>query len=104
MATSLTGPPLALTALKTAPVPRPPQPTMAIWMVLLSAACTNGIATPARLEAAATTPAVLITSRRDRPLFSVVFTECPLSVGESQKRQGSFIGTRIFHRSQSLNR
>src|SRR5437868_2466210 len=75
MATSLQGPFLELSALPTAPVPRPPQPTRASWMVLLSPAWTKGTATPARVEAAATTPAVFSTSRRDRPVFSDEFTE-----------------------------
>src|SRR6266545_549907 len=46
MATSLTGP-LPGSAFSAAPVPRPPQPTRASWMVLFSAAWTGGRATPA---------------------------------------------------------
>ena len=49
-------------------------------MVLLSAAWTNGTPTPARVDAAATTPADLMRSRRERPLLSDVFTKNSLGV------------------------
>ena len=65
MATSLIGPLLVARALAAAPVPRPPQPTRATWIVLSSPAWTDGTATPARAEAAATWPVVLRKSRRD---------------------------------------
>src|SRR5258705_4276213 len=65
MATSLIGPALLVaSAFEAAPVPRPPQPTSATWIVLLPAAWTWGMATPARAEAAAMRPVVLINSRR----------------------------------------
>src|SRR5262249_13959490 len=64
-ATSLIGPLLVASALAAAPVPRPPQPISATWIVLSSAACTAGIATPARAEVAATCPVVLRKSRRE---------------------------------------
>src|ERR1041385_228839 len=65
MATSFTGPPVELSALSAAPVPRPPQPIKATWMRLLPAAWTRGKVTPARAEAAAIVPVVLIKSRRE---------------------------------------
>src|SRR5436189_5687025 len=65
MATSLIGPFLTESASPTAPVPRPPQPTSATWMVLFSAAWTWGMATPARADAAANLPVLLINSRRE---------------------------------------
>src|SRR5439155_4247143 len=65
MATSSIGPFLTERASPTAPVPRPPQPTNATWMVLFSAAWTWGIATPARADAAAILPVFLMNSRRE---------------------------------------
>src|SRR4051812_17970407 len=65
MATSLTGPFLTDIAFSAAPVPRPPHPIKATWIVLSSAACTNGRAVPARAEAAAMRPASLRNSRRE---------------------------------------
>src|SRR5271157_3131067 len=44
MATSLIGPLFVASALAAAPVPRPPQPTRAIWIVWFSPACTAGMA------------------------------------------------------------
>src|ERR1051326_4993643 len=78
MATSLTGQALTDRALAAAPVPRPPQPISATWMVLLSAVWTCGRATPARAEAAASLPVFLINSRRE--------------VGEVGEMGFSFIG------------
>src|SRR6266536_5036299 len=65
MATSLIGPFLTESASPTAPVPRPPQPTSATWMVLFSAAWTWGMATPAKADAAAILPVFLMNSRRE---------------------------------------
>src|SRR5206468_4961 len=53
MATSLIGPSATDRAFSAAPVPRPPQPTRATRMVLLSPAWTWGRATPAKADAAA---------------------------------------------------
>ena len=64
-------------ALAAAPVPRPPQPTRATWIVLSSAAWTAGTATPARAEAAATWPVVLRKSRRDALGFDSVMMLAP---------------------------
>src|SRR5438132_11030904 len=72
MATSLIGPPLVERALAAAPVPRPPQPTRATWMVFHSPACTSGRTTPARADAAAILPDCFIISRRDGPLLPVL--------------------------------
>ena len=69
MATSLTGPCLTDMALAAAPVPRPPQPIRATWIVLSSAAWTRGTAMPASAEAAATRPVFFRNSRRDVLLF-----------------------------------
>src|SRR5437879_1132636 len=74
MATSRVGPLVVDRASPMAPVPRPPQPTRASWMVLFSAAWTLGIRTPARADAAAIWPDVFSISRRDRPLFVVLLT------------------------------
>src|SRR5262249_29406847 len=65
MATSLVGP-LVESAFSAAPVPRPPQPTSARLMVLLSPAYIRGRITLASAVAAATLPVVLIISRRVR--------------------------------------
>ena len=65
MATSLAGPPLAVRALATAPVPRPPHPTSAMRIVLFSAACTWGNANPANADTAAIVPVLLRKLRRD---------------------------------------
>src|SRR5579883_139626 len=67
MATSLVGPFLEDMASPAAPVPRPPQPTRASWIVLLSPAWTCGSTIPARAEAATTVPDCRIRSRRDGP-------------------------------------
>src|SRR5437660_8533905 len=55
-----------------APVPRPPQPTRATWMVCVPWAWTAGRATPVRAEAAATVLACFKRSRRDGPRRSGV--------------------------------
>src|SRR5438876_12416822 len=79
MAVRRVGPCLVARALATAPVPRPPQPTRAIWIVPDSPACTCGSATPARAEAAAILPVVVIMSRRVTPLrFSPITNSRPL--------------------------
>src|SRR5271170_7725406 len=77
MATSLIGPCLVLRASAAAPVPRPPQPTKATWIVLFSAACTAGITTPDRAEAVATVPVVLRKSRRDALGIESVMMSAP---------------------------
>src|ERR1043166_8858357 len=59
------GPLLVEGALAAAPLPRPPQPTRATWTVLLPAAWTCGIATPARAETAAIRPVFFKNSRRE---------------------------------------
>ena len=66
MATSLIGPLLVDSALAAAPVPRPPQPTSASWIVWFSPACTAGMATPVRADAATSAPGVFqkLTARR----------------------------------------
>src|SRR5688572_10422391 len=74
MATSLIGPPLVLSALPVAPVPRPPQPTSATFTVWLSAACTCGRATPASADAAANLPLVFKNSRRDETISDSFIT------------------------------
>ena len=51
-------------AFATAPVPRPPQPTMASWTVSPLAAWTRGMTAPASADAAAIRPEVLRNSRR----------------------------------------
>ena len=67
MATSLIGPFLTDRALAAAPVPRPPQPIRATWIVLFSAAWTCGITPAARAEAAAIRPVFSkFTTRRGR--------------------------------------
>ena len=58
----------------TAPVPRPPQPTRATWMVFSSPAKTCGRVIPANVDATATPPVVFSMSRRDMPLFRLVPT------------------------------
>src|SRR5262249_15281063 len=68
-------------ALAAAPVPRPPQPTSAKRIVLSSPAWTEGMATPARAEAAATWPVVLRKSRRDGPGFGSVMSLSPWEGG-----------------------
>src|SRR5689334_8146510 len=69
MATSWVGPLRADRALTAAPVPRPPQPTRAMRIVLFSAACTFGTLMPANADTAATVPDFFMTSRRDMPFF-----------------------------------
>src|SRR5438309_6656476 len=73
MATSFVGPFLTDRALSAAPPPRPPQPIRATWMVLFSAACTCGMAAPARAETAAILPVLLINSRREVRLVGLWF-------------------------------
>ena len=65
MAWSFTGPPEALKASTAAPLPRPPQPINARRIVLSSAACTRGMATPASAAPAATVPLHCRNSRRE---------------------------------------
>src|SRR5580658_1614294 len=65
MATSLIGPFLIASAFSIAPVPRPPHPTRASWIVLFSAACTWGRVIPARVETPAMRPASPRKARRD---------------------------------------
>ena len=63
MATSLIGPLVVDRASAAAPVPRPPQPTRASWIVLFSAAWTCGTCRQ-RSDAAATRPVFFRNSRR----------------------------------------
>ena len=65
MATSLIGPFLTDRALSAAPVPRPPQPISATWIVLSSAAWTWGTTIAARAAPAAIRPVFFRNSRRD---------------------------------------
>src|SRR5262249_44007972 len=69
MAVSRVGPCRVERALATAPVPRPPQPTSAMFTTPDSPACTCGNTMPASADAAATFPVVFIMSRRERPFF-----------------------------------
>src|SRR5258708_6777508 len=72
---SFIGPGLLDSALPAAPLPRPPQPTSATWMVLFSAAWTCGMTAPARAEAAAMRPVLFRNSRRDVTVGLVSFME-----------------------------
>src|SRR4029453_14249827 len=67
MATSFVGPLLVERASPAAPVPRPPQPTSARLIVLLSPAYIRGRKPLAKAVAPAALPVVLISSRRVRP-------------------------------------
>src|SRR5262249_1648940 len=60
-----------------APVPRPPQPTRAIFTTPDSPACTCGKTTPASADAAAILPVVFIMSRRDTPFVLSVIETAP---------------------------
>src|SRR5947209_5297185 len=75
--------PLDLRASPAAPVPRPPQPTRATWMVESPAAWTAGTAMPASAEATATWVARLPRVRRERVLLFV------LAVGSEGVTRGS---------------
>ena len=68
MATSLIGPFWTDSALSAAPVPRPPQPTSASWIVLSSAGMDLGTTIAAKAVAAATRPVFFKNSRRERVL------------------------------------
>src|SRR5688572_17394829 len=68
MALSVTGPFLVESALPAAPVPRPPAPISAICSVPPSAPWTWGTTIPAKADAAAILPVVLIKSRREATL------------------------------------
>src|SRR6266516_3190719 len=102
MATSLIGPFLTESASPTAPVPRPPQPTSATWMVLFSAAWTWGMATPARADAAAILPVFLMNSRREvreswvwfiGDIFLTLSDDCQFKKF-SPRRLGARVGSR----------
>src|SRR3954465_12332367 len=94
MATSLIGPWfLVARALSAAPVPRPPQPTSATWIVLSSPAWTAGTATPARAEVAATAPVVFRKSRRDVEGFGSV-----MEFGSCRWKRGVRAGGRTVWR------
>src|SRR5262245_9072598 len=85
MATSLVGP-LVERAFSAAPVPRPPQPTSARLIVLLSPAYIRGRMKLESAVAAATFPVVLIISRRVRPDGGVWFIGwLPVLVGGVSK-------------------
>src|SRR5215475_6722897 len=77
MAVSRVGPCRVERALATAPVPRPPQPTSAMFTTPDSPACTCGKTMPANADAAATLPVVFIMSRRDTPFFLSVIRKAP---------------------------
>src|SRR5882672_921640 len=79
MAVSETGPFFVVSPFPAAPVPRPPQPTRAIWMVPLSAPWTCGRATPARAETAASLPVFLMKVRREVGGVSDSFIKCLLN-------------------------
>src|SRR2546426_1046004 len=77
MAISVIGPCLWVErALPAAPVPRPPQPTRATWTVLLPAAWTWGMATPAKGEPLAKRLVFLINSRREVTVLEDSFITC----------------------------
>src|SRR5438094_169280 len=99
IATSLVGPLWVDRALLAAPVPLPPQPTRASWMVLFSPAWTCDSVMPARADATAIRPDSFITSRRDRPLFIGWFTEF-LRSRQMTEQQGSLSS----HRSRRPTR
>src|SRR5512135_170929 len=86
MATTLIGPHLVLSASTAAPVPRPPQPTSATWIVLSSPAWTDGMATPARAEPAATWPVAFRNPRRDVLGFGSVIAFAPREGGDDGGR------------------
>src|SRR6516162_8170352 len=93
IATSLVGPLVVESAFSAAPVPRPPQPTSARLIVLLSPAYIRGSARLATAAAAAILPVVLRSSRRDR--FS--FTESLMEITSTRRvigigRQGGKAG------------
>src|SRR5437763_153556 len=65
MATIFTGPFFTPRAFSAAPVPRPPHPTRANWMVLFSAAWTCGRVRPARVDTPAMRLLLVRNWRRD---------------------------------------
>ena len=77
-------------ALSAAPVPRPPAPTMAIWVMSSTAECTRGMATPASTEAAVTDPVVFIKSRRLLEGNSVGLVIAPFLHSADSRRQTIF--------------
>src|SRR5690242_7238351 len=100
MATSLIGPLLVLRASFAAPVPRPPQPTSATWIVLSSAAWTEGIATPARADTPTPVAVVFKKSRRVADGFGSVMESTP-SVGAGIALAGP-PGWRVFDLGQAI--
>src|SRR5258708_36960847 len=81
--------PLDLRASPAAPVPRPPQPTRAIWMVESAAAWTVGMAMPARAETAAIWPTRLPSSRRERLLALLLLLSVELMGTSLDKEMGT---------------
>src|ERR1700675_136977 len=99
MATRRVGPLGLERALAAAPVPRPPQPTRATWMVVLSPAWTCGITTLAQADATATWPGFLINSRRGRPVSVRLLTRCLLiGMGKSRRHEGVPLVSPSFER------
>src|SRR4051812_8638865 len=80
---------LLCSASPAAPVPRPPHPTSATWIVESPAACTYGTATPASADAAAICPTRLPRSRLDRWLFSFEFMRFLLGQGDGPECDGA---------------
>src|SRR5947209_18763611 len=105
MATSLIGPSLTERAFAAAPVPRPPQPTRATWMVLFSPAYTDGIAMPARADSTVMAPDCFIISRRDKPLFvGLLTTELPLLVNGQRTGMLIQLSRYLYEKSMAAGR
>src|SRR4051794_22458847 len=100
IATSLIGPLRVASALAAAPVPRPPQPTRATWIVLSSAAWTEGITTPERAEAAATWPVVFKKSRRDGAGLGSVIGQAPRGLEIKRGAAGEYGVSRPIQHSR----
>ena len=102
IAWSITGSPLAANASATAPVPRPPQPTNASFVVPPPAAWQCGKATPASAEAATARPEIFRKSRRDGGVVFVkcfdVFIGCSCCAAAFPARRRGDLGSEITRR------